>query len=73
MFKHECNKLVIMPNQYVLTENLKKRLENRGKIFLCDACGKPLELGQPIISKVRGRPSRRTVYYHVSCWKKLWR
>ena len=58
--------------KYVLTKRLKTMLERKGDKLICAApnCGKPLEPNDIAVS-TRGYKSRRSSYYHVECYEKL--
>jgi hypothetical protein len=55
-----------MPGQYVLTELSYFRLQGFGFRLTCFKCGKPIEVGDEVVSKAREKR-----LYHKECWEKL--
>lgn len=53
---------------YVLDLSKKRRLETRGKDLMCQRCGKPIEPGERLV-----RNAQASKYYHVECYREMWR
>ena len=54
--------------QYLLTENLFKKLSTRCNPLICYHCKNPLKINDKIVSSAPARPSKR---YHKECYEKL--
>jgi len=58
-------------NVYVLTEVKKRILESRGYQFICVKCGKPIQAGEKVVSRLSNTVPNKRRYYHQSCWKEM--
>ncbi|MGD0027432.1 MAG: hypothetical protein ABSC91_00660 [Candidatus Bathyarchaeia archaeon] len=56
--------------RYTLSKSVCKRLRLRGVALSCVGCGKPVEVGQNVISK-KGHSSVPSKLYHSKCYENL--
>jgi len=62
-----------MKREFILTENLKRRLEKRKVRLVCRKCGKPIVPGEKVVSCFNGNPgAKRLKHYHLECYEKMW-
>jgi len=61
-------------NVYVLSEDLKRRMEKKlGCPLSCERCGKELDAGALVVSKpvIGNRGYLRSRFFHTECWESM--
>ena len=54
---------------YVMTRRIMTRIEARNGEIRCKFCGKPIKVGEIVVS--RNRNKGKTKLYHLECYEKL--
>jgi len=54
---------------YVMNQRIKRRIESQNGELKCKFCGKPIKVGDKVVSLHRTKGKSK--FYHADCYEKL--